>query len=185
MADAYNGNRAFFANYGSMTLQVASDTSFTTVPAAAIKGVGMTPKAEHVVLFGMERLTRAAVAKHTLTVDVTLEYAMWDPDNDYVMQGVLLGHLATGSGITEANINDPLWKNKVCLFNITSEMIDTDALRKVVLVASDVYFESVPWEMKENEFISRSLSGTAKVIEKTTYKRTATSEAWVLVGSNV
>jgi hypothetical protein len=61
------------------------------------------------------------------------------------------------------------------------EMIETDALRKVVLVASDVYFESVPYEMKENEFISRNLSGTGKSVYVTTYKRATTSDQWAKI----
>lgn len=182
MADAYLGRRAFFADYGTMTLTVASDNGTKAeVPVAAIKGVSITPKYEHVSLFGMERVTRAAVAKHSLTVDVSMEVAMWDPDNDIVLQGVMLGHFATGSPITEDNINDPAWKNKVARFQITSEMIDTDAERKVVLVASDVYFESVPYEMKEHEFISRSLSGTGKSVSKQTYQKV--NSAWVLMAN--
>jgi hypothetical protein len=181
MADAYEGRRAFFANYGTMSLTVASDDgTFPEVKVAAIKGVSITPKFEHVTLFGMERVTRAAVAKHSLVVDVSMEVAMWDPDSDIVMQGVLLGHISGASPITEANINDSAWKNKVALFNITSEMIDTDARRKVVITASDVYFESVPWEMKENEFISRNLSGTGKVVSKDTYTSTD-GITWTLV----
>jgi hypothetical protein len=50
-----------------------------------------------------------------------------------------------------------------------------------VLVASDVYFESVPYEMKENEFISRNLSGTGKSVYVTTYKRATTSAEWAKI----
>lgn len=169
MADTYLGRRAFFANYGAMTLTVASsDGTFPEVKVAALKGVSITPKYEHVTLFGMERVTRAAVAKHSLTVDVSMEVAMWDPDSDLILQGVMLGHITGASPINETNLNDPSWKNKVCLFNISMDMIDTDAGKKVTITASDVYFESVPYELKENEFISRSLSGTGKSISVTT-----------------
>lgn len=183
MADVYNGRRAFFANYGSMNL-VASVGDYTVaspVPVAALKGVSIVPKFEHVSLYGMERVTRAAVAKHSLSVDVSMEVAMWDPDNDFILKGVLLGHIDPASVISEDNMNDPLWKNKVNYFDITMEMIDTDALRKVVVTASDVYFESVPYELKENEFISRNLSGTGKSMYIATYKRTTTSGSWDLV----
>ena len=181
MADVYNSRRAFFANYGAMTLQVASDTGgYTEVQVAALKGVSVTPKFEHVTLYGMERVTRAAVAKHSLSVDVSLEVAMWNPDSDIILKGVLLGHNTTDA-ISEDNMNAVNWKNKVARFNISMEMIDTDALRKVVLVASDVYFESVPYELKENEFISRNLSGTGKSVYVSNYTRADTSAAWTLV----
>ena len=166
MADAYNPDgsgdrRAFFANYGEMTLFTADDTGAdkTEVKVAALKGITITPKLEHVTLYGMERVTRAAVAKHSLNVDVSVEVAMWDPDSDIILQGVLLGH-ETDDPITEENLNSAEWKNKVCRFNIKMVMRDTDGEKTVTLTAEDVYFESVPYEMKENEFISRNLTGT-------------------------
>ena len=186
MADTYNGRSAFFANYGSMTMTVASYTGTTpngtaTVEVAALKGISITPKFEHVTLYGMERVTRAAVAKHSLNVDVSVEVAMWNPDSDHILKGVLLGRYDPASAVNKTNINEARWKNKVARFNISMEMIETDALRKVVLVASDVYFESVPYEMKENEFISRNLSGTGKSVYVTTYKRATTSDSWAKI----
>ena len=186
MADTYEGRSAFFANYGSMTMTVASYTGTTangtaTVEVAALKGISITPKFEHVTLYGMERVTRAAVAKHSLNVDVSVEVAMWNPDSDYILKGVMIGRYDPASAVNKTNINEARWKNKVARFNISMEMIETDALRKVVLTASDVYFESVPYEMKENEFISRNLTGTGKSVYVTTYKRASTSDTWAEV----
>ncbi len=168
MADVYNNRRAFFANYGTMTLVIADDTGAdsTEVKVAALKGISITPKFEHVTLFGMERVTRAAVAKHSLAVDVSIEVAMWDPESDIILQGVLLGH-EDDSDITEDLINNSEWKNKVARFNITMAMLDTDGEKTVTLTAEDVYFESVPYEMKENEFISRNLTGTGASVSVT------------------
>ncbi|HOL40769.1 MAG TPA: hypothetical protein PLY78_02920 [Methanospirillum sp.] len=165
MADAYMGRRAFFANYGTMSLVIADDTGAdsTEVKVAALKGISVVPKYEHVTLFGMERVTRAAVAKHSLAVDVSIEVAMWDPESDIILQGVLLGH-ESDDDITEDKINDSLWKNKVARFNLTMKMLDTDGEKEVTLRVEDVYFESVPYEMKENEFISRNLTGTGAAI---------------------
>lgn len=183
MADVYNDRRAFFADYGTMSVYIqADDGSTSEVQVAAIKGVTVTPKFEHVSLYGMERVTRAAVAKHSLAVDVTLEVAMWNPDSDVILQGVLLGHYGgTASYIDENRINDAQWKNKVARFNISAEMIDTDALRKVIVTASDVYFESVPYEMKEHEFISRNLTGTGKSVSTELWTRTTATGAWTKV----
>ena len=183
MADAYNDRRAFFANYGTMSMTVASYNEDTvvgnaTVEVAALKGISIVPKFEHVTLFGMERVTRAAVAKHSLSIDVSVEVAMWNPDSDHILKGVLLGRYDPASAVNKANMNDTKWKNKVARFNLSMDMIDTDALRKVTLVASDVYFESVPYEMKENEFISRNLTGTGKSVNVTTYSRSSTSDPW-------
>ena len=168
MADAYNNRRAFFANYGTMTLVIADDAGddSTEVKVAALKGISITPKFEHVTLFGMERVTRAAVAKHSLAVDVSIEVAMWDPESDIILQGVLLGH-EDDSDITEDLINNSEWKNKVARFNITMAMLDTDGEKTVTLKAEDVYFESVPYEMTENEFISRNLTGTGASVSVT------------------
>ena len=46
-------------------------------------------------------------------------------------------------------------------------MLDTDGEKTVTLKAEDVYFESVPYEMKENEFISRNLTGTGASVSVT------------------
>ena len=186
MADVYEGRRAFFANYGAMTMTVASYTGSVsngtaTVEVAALKGISIVPKFEHVTLFGMERVTRAAVAKHSLAIDVSVEVAMWNPDSDHILKGVLLGRYDPASAVNKTNMNDPRWKNKVARFNLSMDMIDTDALRKVTLVASDVYFESVPYEMKENEFISRNLTGTGKSVFVTTYSRATTADQWVKI----
>lgn len=57
MADTYEGRSAFFANYGSMTMTVASYKNYTdpngtaTVEVAALKGISITPKFEHVTLY--------------------------------------------------------------------------------------------------------------------------------------
>lgn len=180
MADVYNDRRAFFANYGEMMLNivasgagtVASPYSVSTVKVAALKGISITPKFEHVTLYGMERVTRAAVAKHSLTVDVSIEVAMWDPDNDYILQGVLLGRQSTDA-ITEDNINDINHKNEVARFQIGMKMTDTDGEKDVYMIAQNVYFDSVPYELKENEFITRSLQGTAEYVELFDHKPTA------------
>ena len=91
---------------------------------------------------------------------------MWDPESDIILQGVLLGH-EDDSDITEDLINNSEWKNKVARFNITMAMLDTDGEKTVTLKAEDVYFESVPYEMKENEFISRNLTGTGASVSVT------------------
>src|SRR5574343_703394 len=114
---------SFFANYGQ--LQVASTDGTNVVSIAAIKGVEMSPEFEHVELYGMEEVTRADVAKHSLKVKVNLKYAKWDPTADTIMQGVLLGDFnrgVTDVAITKTNINDVSYKNKVALFKVTATM---------------------------------------------------------------
>ncbi len=77
--------KSFFANYGQ--LQVASTDGTNVVSIAAIKGVEMSPEFEHVELYGMEEVTRADVAKHSLKVKVNLKFAKWDPAADMIMAG--------------------------------------------------------------------------------------------------
>ena len=167
-AGSRHNERLEFLGDSILSLVIADDTGVdsTEVKVAALKGISITPKFEHVTLFGMERVTRAAVAKHSLAVDVSIEVAMWDPESDIILQGVLLGH-EDESDITEDLINNSEWKNKVARFNITMAMLDTDGEKTVTLKAEDVYFESVPYEMKENEFISRNLTGTGASVSVT------------------
>ena len=164
---------SFFANYGQ--LQVASTDGTNVVSIAAIKGVEMTPEFEHVELYGMEEVTRADVAKHSLKVKVNLKYAKWDPTADTIMQGVLLGDFnrgVTNVAINKTNINTVDYKNKVATFKVTATMYTTDRTKYVTATAHNVYFTSIPYQFNENEFIVRDLTGTAEYMEIDDYENT-------------
>ena len=160
--------KSFFANYGQLMV-ASADASFSSpVAIAAIKGVEISPEFEHVELYGMEEVTRADVAKHSLKVKVSLKFAKWDPEADTIMAGVLLGDFyrgASDTAITKTNINDVSYKNKVALFNIVATMYTTDRARKVTATAYNVYFTGIPYQFNENEFIVRDLTGTAEYME--------------------
>ena len=138
--------KSFFANYGQL-LVASNDAGLSSpVSIAAIKGVELSPEFEHVELYGMEEVTRADVAKHSLKVKVSLKFAKWDPEADTIMAGVLLGDFyrgASGTEVNKANINTVDYKNHVATFNIVATMYTTDRSHKVTATAYNVYFTSI------------------------------------------
>jgi len=150
--------KSWFAD--SATLTIADSTGGNPTTVAVLKGVEITPSFEIVELYGMESVKRRAVARHTFKVEVSVTYAMWDPDADYILWSFLKGSFATTAttGVDDTACN----RNKNALFQIVATVKDTEACTDTItLTCSDVYFESVPFSMTEHEFISRDLKGTA------------------------
>jgi hypothetical protein len=130
----------------------------------------MSPSFEHVELYGMESVMRAAVAKHTLKVKVSCKYAMWDPAADTILNYVMTGGATTGDftpdTTTTTGMDAAANKNCVALFTMTATIHPADSTTQwYAVTAHDIYFEGVPFALTENEFIVRDLSGTAKYIE--------------------
>ena len=129
----------------------------------------MSPSFEHVELYGMESVMRKAVAKHSLKVKVTCKYAMWDPSSDAILNYVMTGGATPGSFTADdtavSGLDAPANKNNVALFTITASVNPSDSQALYLsYTAHDVYFEGVPFNMTQHEFITRDLSGTAKYI---------------------
>ncbi len=148
---------SWFAN--SAALQILQGA--TAVSIAALKGVTITPRFEIVDLYGMESVLRQAVVKHSMKVDIECKYAMWDPDTDSIMAGVLMGNAAATTN--PATVDDTAtYRNTLGLFTITATIKDTTLAKTLTATAWEVYFDSVPYEFNENEFMVRNLKGTAK-----------------------
>lgn len=150
----------------------AGSVAADSITVAALKGVDMSPSFEHVELYGMESVMRAAVAKHSLKVKVSCKYAMWDPAADTILNWVMTGGSTTEdftAGTAETTgLDNEANKNKVGLFTMSASVRPADSNTLYYTVtAHDIYFEGVPFALTENEFIVRDLSGTAKFISIT------------------
>jgi len=165
-----SGDNAWFANSGTLGIDGMGSGSFgTTLYVGALKGVEMSPSFEHAELYGMERLERRAVAKHTLKVKVSCKYAMWDAMTDAMLAYIMTGGASTSTAWTTGTdatvgMNSAANKNTAALFSITAVVYSADRLQHFTLKAHEVYFEGVPYALTENEFITRDLSGTASYI---------------------
>lgn len=144
------GNVAWFANNAQLNM-----TSIGTV--AALKGITLEPKYELVDLYGMEDLRRAAVARHSLKVSISVKYAKWDAANDTIFNSVI------GTDFTSASKNVPAMFNLTATFgSIPASTGET--IQWMTATVSDIVFEGVPMNMNENEFIVRELSGTGSML---------------------
>lgn len=151
-------NLCWFANSASIQMMNGA----TLVNVGALKNVKFSPKFEIAELRGMESIQRQCIAKYNYEVDVSFEYAMWDPSADVVLYGMLKGANVANS-LSVGTIDDTAgYRNRVATFNITATMYDTTNASKTTATAWSVYFTEIPWELRENEYISRNMTGKAK-----------------------
>jgi hypothetical protein len=154
---------SWFADSAVLTIRDTTGTTTNNVPVAILQEVEFTPSFEHVELYGMESIKRAAVAKHSMKVNVTAKFAAWDPQKDYIMWSVLNGTFTTTS---TTGVNDSgAYRNKEALFCLVATVTEsTNAASTLTITATGVYFTEVPFKLTQHEFIVRDLKGTASDI---------------------
>ena len=146
---------AWFANNASLDFKDKDGTSLTI---AALQGITVEPKYEMVELYGMEDLRRASVARHSLKVNVTVKYAKWDAAADTIFNQVV------GSDFTSAT------KNVAPMFSLVASFKSLPASagenqQTQTYTVSDIVFDGVPINMNQNEFITREMSGTGRMVQ--------------------
>jgi hypothetical protein len=163
-------NYCWFANSASIKMYNGGDTSATAVTVGALKNVKFSPKFEIAELRGMESIMRQCIAKYNYEVDVSFEYAMWDSTADVILFGMLAGgNVAESTGV--GTIDDTAaYRNKVATFTIEATVYDTTNSATMTATAYGVYFTEIPFELRENEYISRNMSGKARSIAFGYYK---------------
>jgi len=150
---------SFFANSGSLNMTIGA----TSVSVAALKNVAFTPKYEIAELYGMESTHVKARNKYQLKVDTKVEYAIWDPDLDYILYAFLGGEYTAPTGVATDSDAAGL-RSKCALFNITATVYNTSRNRTITATAYNVVFPEIPFELRENEYIVRNLGGSAEAV---------------------
>lgn len=153
-------NYCWFAN--SAALQMYNGATLVTV--GAIKNVKFTPKFEIAELRGMESIKRQCVAKYNFEVDVSFEYGMWDTAADVVLWGMLQGGNVAGSTGVGTLDDTANYRNKVATFNIVATIFDTTNAATLTATVYNVYFTEIPFELRENEYITRNMTGKGAAI---------------------
>jgi len=149
---------AWFANNASLDFKDKDGASLTI---AALQGITVEPKYEMVELYGMEDLRRASVARHSLKVNVTVKYAKWDASADTIFNQVV------GSDFTSATKNVPPMFSLVASFqSLPASAAETQ--QSQTYTVSDIVFDGVPINMNQNEFITREMSGTGRMVTMAT-----------------
>jgi hypothetical protein len=147
-------NTGWFAN--SAQLQMTSGATIASV--AAIRNIRFTPKTEVAELRGIESGFRLAAAKYNFEVDVSFEYAMWDATSDIVLYSFMKGANTTQSGAAQFD-DSAGYRSQVATFNITATIYDHTRSNYFTATIYNVYFGEIPYELRENEWISRNMSG--------------------------
>jgi len=130
---------------------------------AVLKGMETTVNYEHVSLYGTDSIIRQDVAKHSAKVEVKIKYAKFDPNpvNDWAQR------IIHPTAVTDGTMEDT---NTVFLPEVLL-LINTGGATPVYqeIMIKDVYFESLPTPMPENEFIVRDLTGEGSNISFRTW----------------
>jgi hypothetical protein len=119
---------------------------------AVLKGVEVTPRFEIQELYGMDSIIRQDVAKHTTKVEFKIKYAKFDPDPTADWAQYIIHPTAAPDGtIEDTNV-----------VNVNYAIITlTSGTSNLELMLRNVYFEGLPFNLSENDFIVRDLSGVA------------------------
>jgi hypothetical protein len=152
-----SGTGPWFAD--SAQLLITDTASGNAIPVAILQEVEFTPSFEHVELYGMESVTRQAVAKHSMKVGVTAKFGAWDASKDYIMWSVLNGAFTTSAttGVNDGAAN----RNRVAQFIMTATVTNWNGTATFTATATGVYFTDIPFKLTQHEFIIRDLKGTA------------------------
>ena len=154
-------NYSWFANSASLQVNIGA----TECPVAALRNVTFTPHYEIAELYGMESTHILGRAKYQLSVDVKCEYSMWDSQTDYILSSFLNGaYLASPTSTAATDADTAGYRAKCAVFNITATVYDTTRAKYFTATVYNVYFNDVPFELRENEFITRALAGKGESV---------------------
>lgn len=152
-------NDTFFANRATLTVAGSSNPAVQTM--AVLKGVEINVNFEHVELYGMGSIVRQDVARHTAKVEVKIRFAKFDPtlaSSTYFPYWVLNpSATTTPSGAIEDTNNEKL-------FTIVATVTGTGGLIMKATI-TNVYFESFPMPLPENDFVVMDLTGYGSAIQ--------------------
>jgi hypothetical protein len=144
----------FFGNRGTLAV-VGTNASPGSVTVGVLKGVEINVTFEHVELYGMGTILRADAQKHSAKVEVSIKFAKFDPTltSSTFFPYYILN--VTGTTTPSGTIEDT---NAEKFFTVTANWVGTGG-RKVQAAVSNVYFESFPMPMPENDFVVLDLKG--------------------------
>jgi len=139
----------YFGNRGTLT--IGGET------IAVLKGIEAKATYDVEELYGMDSIVRADVAKHTLSVEVTVSSAKFDPTLATGI-GSIYGLTMLGAG-TGAEVTTFTDTNAVATFSLEFTATGTGATYDTKVSVANVYFDALPFPRPENDFVVFELSG--------------------------
>ena len=136
----------FFGNRGILTID-------TGTPCAVFKGIEITPKYDVAKLYGGGSIFWAALAKHTFRVEVKIKTAKFDTIVGTSFMYSMLNPTANDGTVADTNT--------VKTFTVVATA--TGSLGTICKqTVTEVYFESVPMGLPENDWWTPEFSGEGK-----------------------
>ena len=132
----------------------------STETLAVLKGIEVTTTFEHEELYGMDSIIRQDVAKHTAGIEFKVSYAKFNPDP---AAGWEMDILKPTGG--DGTIEDT---NTVFAPYVILNILDTSTAYQEIML-KNVYFEGLPTNLPENDYLVRELNGKASEIRFKTY----------------
>jgi hypothetical protein len=139
---------SFFGNRGILTIDGET-------PCAVFKGIEITPKADVVKLYGGGSIHWADLARHSFRVEVKIKTAKFD-----VATATSFMYKIINPTTHDGTVED---SNTVATFTVVATA--TGSLGTIVKVTvTDVYFESIPVGLPENDWWTPEFSGEGKTV---------------------
>lgn len=136
----------FFGNRGIITIDAQT-------PCAVFKGVEITPKFDVAKLYGGGSIFWAALARHTFRVEVKIKTAKFDTTVGTSFMYSILNPTTNDGTVADTNA--------VKTFTVVATA--TGALGTICKqTVTDVYFESIPMGLPENDWWTPEFSGEGK-----------------------
>lgn len=138
------------------TLDLAT-SSGTTTPVAGIQGVTIIPSVSMDRLYTGDSIKIEEQQQNEFSVDVGIEYSLWDQSASVVQQWLGGGGGTTATSMTDTN--DPQ------KFSITGTFDSVGGDRTLDTNVTGITFEEMPIiDGSAGEYLSRDLSGTGEDI---------------------
>jgi len=140
------------------TLNVEESNGNTSVPVAGIQGVTIIPNVSIERLYTADSIKIEEQQQFEFSVDVGIEYSLWDDSATFVKQW-----LDGSGGLTGTSMADSTDPQK---FKIVGKFNSVNSNRQLQADVTGITFEEMPViDTEMGEYVSRDLSGTGEGIE--------------------
>lgn len=137
------------------TLDLTEEDGSTSLPVAGIQGVTIIPSVSIDRLFTGDSIKAHTRKQSEFTVDVGVEYALWDSSASVVQQW-----LGGDGGTTATSMTDT---SNPQTFSISGTFDSVGGDRTLDVTVTQITFEEMPIiDATDDEFMSRDLSGTGE-----------------------
>jgi len=123
---------------------------------AAVKGLEIVPRFDFVEAYDNSSIFRGDVSRGHARVELKFKYMKFNPAVASSWRQKILAHAGTAYTIDDSN--------EVTTFTVTAAVTPKGGGTARTATVTEVYFESDPWVMSEDQYVVADMSGIGKNI---------------------